>query len=183
LPVALRLIGVGALAAALLLETGCQPPPPVQEERHEASVPAVPPIVRRATPRVVVRTNWTFSAGDEECTAVAAAGGNSLAVTVRRDAPIRVAVTVAAPAQAPATTQLRFSGPAGTWQAAARRAAPRQVAVSLGADETALSRVLVLLSGGTLEVGTPTQLITTFNIGPSEAQGQDWFDCARAKAL
>ena len=132
---------------------------------------------------MVVRTSWAFSASDEECTAQAAAAGNSLAVTVSRDTPIRVAVTLAAPVQAPATAQLRFTGPAGGWQAIARRVAPRQVAVTLGADETALSRVLVLLSGGTLEVGAPAQPITTFNIGPSEAPGQDWFDCARAKTL
>ena len=130
-----------------------------------------------------MRTSWTFRAGDEECTAQAAAAGNALVVTVRRDAPIRMAITLAAPAQAPANTQLRFTGPAGEWQASARRAAPRQVAVALGADEAALSRVLVLLSGGTLEIGAPAQPVTTFNIGPSNAQGQDWFDCARAKTL
>ena len=152
------------------------------EVRHEASVPAVPPLVRRPAPRVVVRANWTFSSGDEECTALAAAGGNSLAVTVRRDAPIRVAITLAAPAQVPVAAQLHFTGQASNWQAMAKRSSLRQVAVSLGADEDALSRILVLLGGGTLEVGPSPQPIT-FNIGPSDAQGQDWFDCARAKAL
>lgn len=169
--------------APMLLLAGCEPPPPVQEERHEASVPAVPPLVRRPAPRVVVRTGWTFNAGEEECTAMAAASGSSLLVTVRRDAPIRLVVTLAAPAQAPGSAQLRFTGQAGSWQVAARRAAARQLAVALGSDESALSRILVLLSGGTFEVGAPAQPITTFTIGPSDKPGQDWFDCARTKTL
>ena len=78
---------------------------------------------------------------------------------------------------------LRFTGPAGAWQVAAHRTAAHQATVALGADDTALSRILVLLSGGVLEVGTPSQPIATLAISPSDAQGQTWFDCAHEKVL
>ncbi|HME27311.1 MAG TPA: hypothetical protein VKI44_39320 [Acetobacteraceae bacterium] len=167
----------------MLLLVGCtQPAPPAEEGRREASVPAVPPLIRRV-PSQVVRTSWTFNSSDEECTAVAAAVGTSLVVAVHRDMPIRLVVSLASPVHGPASVPLRFTGPAGAWQIAARQTAARQIAVALGSDETALSRVLVLLSGGVLEVGAPAQPMASLAISPSAAQGQTWFDCARGKML
>jgi hypothetical protein len=167
----------------MLFLVGCTPPaPPAEEGRREASVPAVPPLVRRA-PSQVVRTSWTFGASDEACTAVAAAAGASLLVAVHRDAPIRLVVSLASPALGSVSVPLRFTGAAGAWQIVARQTAARQIAVALGSDETALSRVLVLLSGGVLEVGVPAQPIVSLAISPSDAQGQSWFDCARGKML
>jgi hypothetical protein len=130
----------------------------------------------------VVRAAWTFRSSDTECVAVAAAGDTSLLVTIRRDAPIRLTVSLATPsAHGPSTLPLRFSGPAGAWQVSARRTAARQLAVTLGSDDTALSRVLVLLNGGTLDLGNPSQPILSLAISASDAQGQAWFDCARSK--
>ena len=167
----------------MLFLVGCTPPaPPAEEGRREASVPAVPPLARRV-PSQVVRTSWTFSSSDEACTAVAAAAGTSLLVAVRRDAPIRLVVSLASPAVGSVSVPLRFTGAAGAWQIVARRTAAHQIAVTLGSDETALSRVLVLLSGGVLEVGAPAQPIVSLAISPSDAQGQSWFDCARGKML
>ncbi len=145
-------------------------------------MPAVPPLVRRPSSEAV-RTEWTFNSGDDECAAVAAATGISFTVTVRRNAPVRLVVTLAAPVHGPASTPLRFEGPAGAWLVAARHAGARQFAVVLGSDETALSRVLVLLSGGVLELGESVQPIVSLAIGPSDEQGQSWFDCARHKML
>ncbi len=145
-------------------------------------MPAVPPLVRHA-PSGMVRTNWAFNTSGDECAAVAAAAGTSLLITVRRDAPIQLVVSLASPAHGLASVPLRFTGPAGAWQAAARQTAARQIAVPLGSDEAALSRVLVLLSGGVLEVGAPAQLIVSLVISASDAQGQAWFDCARGKML
>jgi hypothetical protein len=174
---------IGALAAPLLLMVGCTPaPPPGDEGRREASAPAVPPLIRHA-PRQAIRTNWTFNSADDECVAAAAATGGSLIVTVRRDMPIRLTVALASPAHGPSGIPLRFTGPAGAWQVVARQSAARQISVALGADETALSHVLVLLSGGMLEAGPPAQLIVSLIISPSDAPGQAWFDCARRKML
>jgi hypothetical protein len=166
----------------MLFLAGCTPPPPADDGRREASVPAVPPLVRRPSSQVV-RTSWTFNSADDECAAVAAAAGMSILVAVRRDAPIRLVITLASPSHGPSRVPLRFTGPAGGWQVAARQTAARQIELALGSDEIALSRVLVLLSGGMLAVGEPAQPIVSFVIGPSDSQGQIWFDCARGKML
>jgi hypothetical protein len=172
-----------ALAVLTLLPLGCAQPPPGEGTRREASVPAVPALVRH-TPPPPIRTAWTFQASDTACVAVAAAAGTSLLVSIRRDAPIRAVVALETPAaHGPASVPLRFTGPAGAWQVAAHRSAARRFTVTLGADDTALSRVLILLSGGTLELGEPAQPIVALSIGASDTQGQAWFDCARGKLL
>jgi hypothetical protein len=172
------------LAALMLLLVSCaQLLSPGEEGRREASVPAVPPLVRHV-PNEVIRTTWTFRSNDEECTAIASASDSSVQVSVRRDAPIRLVVALSpAPVPRPVTVPLRFTGSAGSWQVTARRAAARQFTVALGSDDTALSRVLILLSGGTLELGRPPQPIVSLAISPSDTQGQTWFDCARGKML
>ncbi len=105
-------------------------------------------------------------------------------ISIRRDAPIRLIVSLESqPVHGSVTVPLRFTGPAGLWQVSARRTAARRFAVTLGSDDKALSRILVLLSGGMLELGEPAQPIVSLAISPSDAQGQSWFDCARGKML
>jgi hypothetical protein len=173
------------LATLALCLAGCSKPEP-EAERHEAAVPAVAPAIQ-PPPRQVVRTSWTFSADKDECVAVAAAGGTALRVTVRRSAPIRLALSLAPPLEVRAfgraAIPLRFTGPTGRWQVVAQQSGIRQLAVALGSDETALSRVLVLLSGGMLEVGEPGQANITLAVAPSDTRGQLWFDCARGKII
>jgi hypothetical protein len=138
-------------------------------------------------PRQVIRTTWTFATENDECVAVAAGGGTSLRVTIRRDAPINLVVTLAPPLEhrlvPHAAIPLRFAGSAGHWQVSAQQTASHQLAVTLGSGDIALSRVLVLLSGGVLDVQSPEQLILSLTIVPSEAAGQLWFDCARHKMI
>lgn len=176
---------IGALLAPVLFLVGCSSPPheePPPEAPAPLPVPPTPP-VRRA-PSQPLRTTWTFRAGEDECVATAAGGGATAAVSVQRDSPIRLLVSLpAAPVPpAPANTAVRFAGPAGSWQVTAR-ATGRQFAVAIGSDETALSRILVLLSGGTLDLGDPGKPVASLTVSPSDAQGQNWFDCARAKVL
>jgi hypothetical protein len=178
----ISVVCIGSLLPFLVM-VGCTPlPPPGDEGRREASAPAVPPLVRPA-PRQAIRTSWTFNTGVEECVAVAAAAATSLTVTVRRDMPIRLAISMASPAHGPPSVPLRFTGPAGAWQVVAHQTTAHQISVVLGSDESALSHVLVLLSGGLLEAGSPAQLIASLVISSSDAQGQAWFDCARGKML
>jgi hypothetical protein len=169
----------------MLLLGGCTPRPPTttDEVRREASIPAVPPLVRHVQNQPV-HTVWTFRSGDEDCVAVAAAENVSLVVTVNRNASINLAVSVPGQlTQGSRSVPLRFTGPSGTWQVAASRTAAHQISVGLSANDIALSRILVLLNGGVLDVGTPPQPIVSLAISPSEAQGQTWFDCARGKVL
>lgn len=167
----------------MLLLGGCTPPPPSDEGRREASIPAVPPFVPHVQNQPV-HTAWTFHSSDEDCVAVAAAENVSLVVTVNRNASIDLAVSVPGQlTQGSTSVPLRFAGPAGTWQVAARRSAAHEISVALSANDTTLSRILVLLSGGVLDVGTAPQPIVSLAISPSEAPGQAWFDCARGKVL
>lgn len=141
-----------------------------------------PPIVV-PPPSQVLRTTWSFESGTDKCVAIASSGSTSLRVTVGRAAPIQLAVFLAASMAQKLPVPLRFSGPAGNWVVSARPVASRQLFASLGADNVALTRVLVLLSGGTFDVGTSDQPIVSLAIAPSEASGQHWFDCARRQML
>jgi hypothetical protein len=100
-------------------------------------------------------------------------------VTIRRNAAAELVVSLAAQVVPASPVPLRFSGPAGNWQVQARRTASRALAVSLGSDNTALTQVLVLLSGGAFDVGSPDRPIASLVIAPSDTRGQAWFDCAR----
>jgi hypothetical protein len=178
-------VGAAGLTAFLLLVAGCSNPP-IDDGRREAAIPVVAPFVRRA-PRQVIHTTWTFESGNDACVAVAAAGVTSLRVTISRDTPIRLALSLAPqldrlPAGR-APLPLRFAGPTGSWQVSAQQTGPHQLAVTLGADDTALSRILVLLGGGVLDVGVSEQVVASIDIMPSDARGQLWFDCARGKMI
>ena len=104
-------------------------------------------------------------------------------VTVRRETAIRLNVSLAPQYDHEKTVPLRFVGPAGTWQVTAYQISATQLSVKLGSDNTALSHVLVLLSGGTFNVGLPPHSVVSLVIRPSDTSGQNWFDCARDKLL
>ncbi|HEX3399486.1 MAG TPA: hypothetical protein VHT74_04070 [Acetobacteraceae bacterium] len=180
---AAALAGAGA-ALLLLLMAGCSQPKP-DEAPHEAAGPVAPPPSRPA-PRQV-RATWSFDSRSEECIATAAGSGMSLRVTVRRNAPIAISLSLPANMALPATGRapipLRFAGPAGRWQVAAQQTASHQLAVTMGSGDTALSHVLVLLSGGVLDIGTTEQIIASVTIPASDLQGQLWFDCARSRMI
>lgn len=142
--------------------------------------PPTAPIVVRPQPRTL-RATWAFVSGNDQCVATAAAGPTAVRVTIRRDAAIRLAVTLPANPTAKPPVPLRFDGPAGRWQVFASPVGGRQLAAVLGSDNDALTRVLVLLSGGSFDVGAPDQVIASLAIAPSESDGQHWFDCAREK--
>jgi len=184
LAAALRRYTTG-FAAAVVLLAGCSTPPP-EIVKAEVTAPAVLPPAPPA-PRAVVRTNWAFTSGADECVAIAAAEGTSLRVTVRRDAPIRLNLSLVALLQsrlaAHVAIPLRFAGSAGRWQVSARQTSSRQLAVTLGSGDSALSRVLVLLSGGAMDVESPERVVLSLIIPPSDAPGQLWFDCARGKMM
>jgi hypothetical protein len=119
--------------------------------------------------------------GNDQCVAAADAGAAGVHVTIRRNEPVQLTVSLAAQPAPSTPVTLRFSGPAGNWQVLAHRSSSHAVGVALGSDNTALSRVLVLLSGGTLDVGVPDQPLASLAIAASDTRGQLWFDCAREK--
>ena len=119
----------------------------------------------------------------DECLASATAGATALRISVRRGAPIRLTVSLARQYEYEATEPLRFVGPAGTWQVTSRAYGTSLLGVTLGSDNTALSHILVLLSGGTFDVGLPPHGVVSLVIKPSDTRGQNWFDCAREKLM
>ncbi len=130
-----------------------------------------------------MRTKWSWDITPDQCVATAAAARTSLKVTIRRDAPIRLLLSLAeAPAGTP-SLRLRFKGAAGQWQAVGQVTPTRQIALTFSADETGLGRILVLLNGGTLTAGEPPQEIPPLAIPASGTEGQNWFDCARNKLI
>jgi hypothetical protein len=170
--------------SGLLLLQGCAPKPP-EEAAPELPVPPVPPTQPPRKPSSQpIRTAWSFHEGPDDCIAEATASGASLEVAVRHDAPIRLTLTLPSISmRGQAGVPLRFSGPAGSWRVAGRAAGAHQLAAPLGSDETALSHVLVLLAGGTLELGETGAVRAVLEISPSNKDGQTWFDCARNKVL
>jgi len=168
------------MLSCLLAVAGCstpeKPPPP-----PETVAPPLPPPVRRQSV-IPIRTTWSFTTDKDECVAVAAAGATALRIVVHRAVPIRLAVSVQPVLAADQPdVPLRFSGPAGNWRLAARRFGPHELGATMTADNLALSRVLVLLSGGGLDIGPPDHTVASLAIGASDTKGQLWFDCARDK--
>jgi len=142
----------------------------------------VPPPAPPA-PAPTLHTEWTFTTQSNQCVATAAAGATALRVIVRRESSIRLDVVLAPQFIHDAVVPLHFVGPAGVWQVTAHQIGKNELSVTLGSDNVALSHVLVLLSGGTFDVGTPPQAVVFLAIRPSDTSGQNWFDCAREKLL
>ena len=146
-------------------------------------VQAPPPEPAKPPPVPVLHPEWSFDSNPDECLATAAAGATALRISVRRESAIRLTVSLARQYEHEAVVPLRFVGPAGTWQVSARAYGASQLGVTLGSDNTALSHILVLLSGGTFNVGLSPHPVVSLIIRPSDTSGQNWFDCAREKLM
>jgi hypothetical protein len=166
-----------AVVALVLVVCACTAPQPTQPPREETMAPATP-VVRSAT-HPLLRGTWRFDQDAAACVATLAAGRDTLTISVRRNVPVRLALALGEPA--PATARLRFTGNSGNWQIGAQRAGDRSLGATLGADTIALSRVLVLLGGGTLDVGEAEQGLPAISVPAAGGQGQTWFDCSRDK--
>jgi hypothetical protein len=127
--------------------------------------------------RPILRAAWSFQTGPDACIALARAGSTSLKIAVRPEGLIRL--TVALPGDAPNKPAAHFSGPAGHWLILGTHAGRREAAFTLGRDETSLSRILMLLSGGMLNLEPSDQEVPILSLPESGAEGQEWFACAR----
>ena len=119
---------------------------------------------------------WSFQTDPDACIASASAGRTRLLVAVRRNGPIRL--SVALPAEAAGHPVAQFHGPAGQWTSAGF-AGHHEIVFNLGHDMNALSRVLMLLSGGTLNLESPERNLPILDLAQSGNEGQQWFGCAR----
>lgn len=171
LPIAASLI---ALALAC-----CAPAPPPPAPAATAPLPLPPP---PPAEHPVLRAAWSFQATQDACVALAKAGPASLRIAIRPDGLIRL--TLSLPGETGARPVARFSGPAGHWQMEgsllpARRSASSLATFSLARNDTSLGRILMLLSGGLLELGPPKSGLPILALPESGDDGRQWFVCAR----
>ncbi len=157
-----------------LLPACCSTPPPAPKPTEPAPAAQAPP-ARPARP--ILRAAWSFQTGPDACVALAKAGSATLQIAVRREGLIRL--TVSLPADAPARPVAHFSGPAGRWLVPGTHAGRREAVFALARNETSLSRILMLLSGGALDLEPPDQDLPILSLPESGAEGQQWFTCVR----
>jgi hypothetical protein len=162
-----------ALPLALLPACCSTPPPPKPAEPAPASQSTPPAHIARA----ILRAAWSFQAEPDACIALAKAGAASLRIAVPREGLIRLTMSV--PGDAPARPVVHFNGPAGRWLIPGTPAGRRLNQFALARDEASVSRVLMLLSGGTLNLGPPAQNLPILALPESGAEGQQWFACVR----
>jgi len=155
-----------------LLPACCTPPPKPAEP-----APAAPPPPQPHAARPVLRAAWSFQAGPDACIALAKAGSTSLQIVVRPEGPLRLGMSL--PGDAPDKPVARFSGSAGYWQILGTHAGRREVLFSLARNETSLSRLLMLLSGGMLNLEATGEGLPILSLPESGAEGREWFACAR----
>jgi len=163
------------LLPALLLLASCAKPLP----KPPAVVPPPPP--QAAAERPTLHANWSFQTAADACLASAAAGHARLLVAVRRKQPIRLRMTL--PERASGRPVARFHGPAGAWSVPGRPGGAHEIVFTLGRDLDSLSRVLMLLSGGELDLQSPENNLPILNLSASGSGGQRWFGCARGLVI
>lgn len=123
---------------------------------------------------------WQFQEGGETCKATAANPALALDVAVSDDRLQLFARAHARPVlRRGAHAPIAFSGISGSWSAPGRLTASHVISASQPMDEAAVGRVLVLLSGGTLQVGGPHSRLPPLRVPDAGTPGRIWFECVR----
>lgn len=164
-----RLLLAGALALPL---TGCeQPTPPVDVRKP-------PPLPVPLPPRAIT-SSWSFHSGDV-CTATAGGGALALDVAASRDT-LRLVVRVPASLAMPANrgVAIAFAGTSGAWTITGNKAAANRVIASRPMNEDQAGRILLLLGGGNVRVGSRGDRVPELRVPNSGPSGRDWFECVR----
>lgn len=164
-PIAVLLGLLLLTSCASLLHKPVPPPPPPPPSKHKA---AVQPWLHAA---------WSFQMKKGSCLATAVAGRFRLVVAVHGKTPVRISVIL--PYETTGRSVAYFHGPAGAWSVAGWHAGPHEIVFGLGHGMDSLSRVLMLLSGGVVDLDSPAKNLPIFILPASGAEGQRWFSCAR----
>ena len=129
----------------------------------------------------MLHATWHFQPTPDNCRATVQAGRVTLAISAGHAGPIRLVLSQPAPEAGPLApgtrVQLRFTGPAGTWQISGAATRDNAAVFSFGAGEDALSRLLIMLSGGTIDPEAPG--LPLISLPASNADGTIWFTCVR----
>lgn len=160
-----------ALLAGCTAEPIQEPTPPIVLQPTITEAPRPRPVIKQS-----MTATWAFN-GNGPCKATATSSGSTLELTADRTAAV-IALRYRAADAPRGAAPLRLSGPAGSWSLPAR-AVGRAVQVSRAMDEDAASRMLVLLSGGTVVAGRAGGL----NLPNAGEAGRAWFECVRRQLL
>jgi hypothetical protein len=165
---------LGTLLALTL--AACTSPSAPPQPAPAPSLPLPPPPPPASRP--IAHASWSFQRLANECRATARAGRISLAVIARSGHPIVLVLSPVGPLPNHRLT-LRFAGAAGNWAVEAAAASTHAAVASFGPGDTGLSRLLIMLSGGTVVPEHPATDLPPINLPPSGADGANWFGCVR----
>lgn len=171
----LPLSGPASVLVAGLLLASCAAPTP------KPSIGVLPPPPPPLAARPSFHAAWSFKTEPGACLAFAAAGHTRLELAVRGAAPIQLGVTL--PSAGSGLPVAHFRGPVGTWAVQGWHAGHHRIVFTLGRGTNALSRVLMLLSGGVLDLQSPDRRLPIVTLAASGAEGQRWFACVRHNVI
>jgi hypothetical protein len=175
--------GLPIALMVMLSLAGCGTPPSpaagpvVTPEPKKAEPPRQPSIAPQP-----VTAMWKFLESGEICKATATNPAVTLDVTVSDDRLLFLARARTRPAlRRGSHTPIAFTGTSGSWTASGRLTTSHVVSASQPMDEAAVGRVLVLLSGGTLQVGGPHSKLPSLQVPDAGPAGRTWFECVRRR--
>jgi hypothetical protein len=151
--------------------TPVRPEPQKPEPRRQTPVPPQP-----------VDAVWKFEQSEQTCKATAANPALVLDVTASDERLQFLARAHTRPGlRRGANAPIDFTGTSGSWSASGRLTASHVISASQPMDEAAVGRVLVLLSGGTLQVGGLRSRLPQLRVPDAGTAGRVWFECVRRR--
>jgi hypothetical protein len=175
--------GLPIALMAMISLAGCDITPspatgPVATPEPQKSEPPRQPSI---APQPVTAA-WKFQQSGEICKATATNPALTLDVAVSDDSLLLLARAHIRPAlRRGAHAPISFSGTSGSWTAPGRLTTSHVVSASQPMDEAAVGRVLVLLSGGSLQVGGPHSKLPSLRVPDAGPAGRAWFECVRRR--
>jgi hypothetical protein len=142
------------------------------------AAPSPPPT--RPVPAPPLASNWSFDRA--ACRAKASSPGLSLEVTTS-GTELKLTVQSVGRLSLRANTRvpIAFTGRSGNWTLAGHVADGRRIVSVSPMDEDAVSRALVLLSGGTIRLGGSRSGLSSLLIPDAGQPGRSWFDCVKQR--
>jgi hypothetical protein len=171
----LALIGVLGIGLA-----ACTPPPPAVTVPPPPPPPPAQPLPPSPVTPAPVTSNWSFDRSS--CSAKASGPGLSLDVIASRtELHLLIHTTHGVSRRANTETPVAFTGRSGSWSIAGRVANAREIAAVSPISEDVVSRVLVLLSGGTIRTGNGRIGVPILRVPDAGQPGRIWFECVKQR--
>lgn len=171
----LALIGVLGLCL-----TACNTPPPVlgMPQPPPPALPQAPPPTPVAP--APVTSSWRFNGS--ACSARASGPGLSLDV-IASGSEVRLLISPTRRISRRVNTDVpvAFIGRSGNWTLAGHISNVRQIAAVSPMSEDAVSRVLVLLSGGTIRTDNGRAGLPILRVPDAGQPGRAWFECVKQR--